>query len=127
MEEVRRTESVAKLEVELELAGFAGAVAQVEAEQRSLTREELISLAVEYYLAESGGSRPSLRVPAWLDELGDGDVVPLSLELRLETWEQLVEAARSARTSVEHVLEHATLTLIADLDAGRVAARVASA
>jgi len=115
---------VVKQAIELELSGFAGAALETEAERRSLTREELLSLGAEYYLAQTGCSGAARRVPQWLDELERGDTVTVTLELRLETWEQLAAQAHSDRTTVERVLEHATLTLIGDLDAGRVTARI---
>lgn len=126
MRDVDWDHTTAKQQIELELAGFAGTALEVEAERHSLTREELIGLAAEHYLADDGPARPARGVPAWLDELDAGDKVPLALELRLETWQALAERARAQRTTVERVLEHATLSLIADLDSGHVTARVAS-
>ena len=126
MPDLRRDHTAVKQQIELELAGFAGAALEAEAERHSLTREELVGLAAEYYLSDDGPARPGRQVPAWLDELDAGDKVPLAVELRLETWQALAEHARVQRTTVERVLEHATLSLIADLDSGRVTARVAS-
>ena len=126
MPDLHRDDTAVKQQIELELAGFAGAALEVEAERHSLTREELVALAAEYYLSDDGPARPARRVPAWLDELDAGDKVPLAVELRLETWQALAEHARVQRTTVERVLEHATLSLIADLDSGRITARVES-
>src|SRR5215211_2330034 len=97
--------------------------------RRSATKREvaltLVGLAAEYYVAERNTPRTSARAPRWLDELDDRGIVKLEIELRGETWEALRERAREERTTVERLLEHATLQLIADIDSGRVTTRVA--
>jgi hypothetical protein len=121
----RGRRSATKRDVALTLGGFAGTALETMAERQSLSPQELVSLAAEYYVAERNTPRTSSRAPRWLDELEDRGTVKLDVELRGETWEALRTRAREERTTVERLLEHATLQLIADLDAGRVTTRVA--
>jgi hypothetical protein len=108
----------------VKLAGFAGAAVETMAEQQGLTPQELVGLAAEYYLAEENAGRQAAQLPRWLDELEDGRRLKLEVELSSDTVDALQERAVRERTSVEWLVEHATLFLIADLDAGRAQARV---
>jgi len=47
----------------------------------------------------------------------------LELDLEETSWEELEAVAKREGASMERVLEHALLLLIADLDSGRVATR----
>jgi hypothetical protein len=107
------------------MGGFTGSALQAMAERQSLSPLELVSLAAEYYLADENTGRQAARMPRWLDELEDRGRLKMEVELRTDTWDAFHGRAREERTSVEWLLEHATLQLIADLDSGRVQARVA--
>jgi hypothetical protein len=107
------------------LGGFSGAALETMAERQGLSPSELVSLAAEYYLAEENAGRQAAHMPRWLDELEDGRTRNLRVEVSSDTLNALLERAGQERTSVEWLLEHATLQLIADLDSGRVQARVA--
>jgi hypothetical protein len=112
--------------VVLELGGFAGTALATEAERHSLTCEEVVSLAAEYYADDVGSPRMAHHVPTALGELDASERFRLEIELRAEIWALLEERALEEDTTLERLLEHATLQLIADLDSGRVKARVAS-
>jgi hypothetical protein len=114
-----------KRDLAFTLGSFAGGALEAMAERQSLTPQELVSLAAEYHLAEENAGRQAARMPRWIDELEDRGGLKLEVELRTDTWEALQERAREQRTTPERLLEHATLQLIADLDSGRVQARVA--
>jgi hypothetical protein len=107
------------------LGSFTGAALEAMARRQSLSPQELVSLAAEYYIADENAGRQAARMPRWLDELDDRGGVTLEVEVGTETWDVLQARAREERTSPEALLEHATLQLIADLDSGRVQARVA--
>jgi hypothetical protein len=109
----------------VKLAGFAGTAVETMAERQGLTPQELVGLAAEYYLADENAGRQAAQLPRWLDELEDGRRRILHVDLSSDTLNALLERADRERTSVEWLIEHATLFLIADLDSGRVQARVA--
>ena len=50
--------------------------------------------------------------------------VDLELDLDNETWEELESEALRQRVTIERLVEHAALYLMADLDSGRVATRI---
>jgi hypothetical protein len=107
------------------LDDFGRATLEAEAMRYSVSPGELMGQAVEYYLGDRDSGRPALRVPRF----GRGqDESTLELEVDLDdaTWEQAeLEAARQS-VSLERLLEHAALYLVADLDSGNVAARIAA-
>jgi hypothetical protein len=95
------------------------------ASRQGLSPQELVSLAAEFYLAEENDGRQATQMPRWLDELEDGGRAKLRVEVGSDTLDALLERAGREHTSVEWLLEHATLQLMADLDSGRVQARIA--
>jgi hypothetical protein len=111
----------------LVFGGFAEAMLVEEAERHDLTVTELIGLGAEHYVGELDSRRAAVRIPPTMGESPFDDGMELELELHASTWQVLELAARAEDTSVERVIVHATLLLLADLDAGRVAARVAGA
>jgi hypothetical protein len=114
-------------DLRLALGGFASSALLTQAERHALTPDEVVTLAAEHYAGELGSARMTDRLPRALvgDEVRER--LTFHVELRPETWAVLERHARDEHASVELVLEHATLRLLADLDSGRVTARVAGA
>jgi hypothetical protein len=112
-------------DVELALGGFAGSALLTQAERHGLTPNELVALAAEHYAGELATPRMASRLPQVLAGDEARDRLKFHVELRPETWRVLERHARDEGASVELVLEHAALQLVADLDAGRAVARVA--
>jgi hypothetical protein len=107
------------------LGGYSGEALETVSARQGLTPHELVSLAAEYYLADENAGRQAAQMPRWLDELEDGGRSKLQVDLGSDTLDALQERAGREHTSVEWLLEHATLQLMADLDSGRVQARIA--
>jgi hypothetical protein len=112
-------------DLELALGGFAGSALLIQAERHGLTPNELVALAAEHYAGEFGTPRMANRIPRALADDNSRERLKFHVELRPETWRVLDRHARDEGTSVELVLEHAALQLVADLDSGRATARVA--
>jgi hypothetical protein len=93
------------------------------ARANALSPEEFVDRAARYYLSEPSSMRPARRIPAFVKRGSAGRPIEFHVELEETPPEQLQAAAALEGTSVERVLEHAVLLLIADLDSGRVAAR----
>ena len=113
--------------LKLALDDFGRATLEGEAARYSVDPGELVGHAVDYYLADRDSGRPALRVPRF-DRTATSTVAPLELDVELEdrTWEEAESEAARQRVSVERLLEHAALYLVADLDSGNVAARIAA-
>jgi hypothetical protein len=109
--------------LKLELDDFGQATLQVEAARLSLSKAELVGQAVEYYLEDRPSRRPGLRVPRF--SRGPVEkIVELELDLDPDTWDEVESESKRQRVTVERLVEHAALYLMADLDSGRVATRI---
>jgi hypothetical protein len=104
---------------------FGRATLEGEAERYSVEPGELVGHAVEYFLADRDSGRPALRVPRFART---AVAPPLELEVELEehTWEEAEAESARQRVPLERLLEHATVYLVADLDSGKAAARIAT-
>ncbi|MBN1529085.1 MAG: hypothetical protein JW895_08490 [Thermoleophilaceae bacterium] len=81
--------------------------------------------AAEYFLGDRDSGRPALKVPRF----ARGGATPeLDVEVDLDerTWDEAEAEAARQRVPLERLLEHAAMYLIADLDSGEVAARIAA-
>jgi hypothetical protein len=111
--------------VTLTLGDFAAEVLREQARAHALSPEEFVDRAARYYMSERSTGRPARKVPAFLKQSPDGREAGFQFDLEKASWEELEAVAETERTSVERLLEHAVLLLIADLDSGRVATRFA--
>jgi hypothetical protein len=109
--------------VTLTLGDFAAEVLHEQASANALSPEEFVDRAAHYYMSERSTGRPARKVPAFLKPSSGGRDAGFQFELEKASWDELEAAAESEETSVERLLEHAVLLLIADLDSGRVATR----
>jgi hypothetical protein len=111
--------------VAVPLEGFARDCAQRCAQQHGLSLPDLLALAAGYYLDEAGSSRPALAPPRGLRLAAHREASEYELELPAAQWAALESLAGERGMELGALLEHAVLLLVADLDSGRVAARVA--
>lgn len=109
------------------MGGFAGAALLTEAERHGLSVAELVALAAEHFAGDLASPRMANRLPRVPVAGESAERLVFHVELHPETWRLLERHARDEDASLELVVEHATLQLLADLDSGRVAARVAGA
>jgi hypothetical protein len=106
-----------KRTIALILDGFARQTVEATARTRQIAPAELVAEAATYFLADLRQGRPARLVPDFA--LREGEQLVLELELPEETWTALDEEADAQRIAPELLLVHATLYLIADLNAGR--------
>jgi hypothetical protein len=108
----------------LALGGFGRQAIEEQASRYGLPPEELVSRAAQYYLADRGLKRAARRTPRFRREAGTPDNnLELELDLDREAWTALRQESKRQGVSLEQVLEHAAMYLLADLESGRVAAR----
>lgn len=94
-----------------------------QASAHALSPDEFVERAARYYLSERATGRPARRVPAFLTRGSHGRTSGFQVDLDKGSWEELEVVAEREGTSMERLLGHAVLLLIADLDSGRVATR----
>jgi hypothetical protein len=108
----------------LALGGFGRQAIEEQASRYGLPPEKLVSRAVQYYLADRDVKRAARRTPRFRREAEAPGDLELELDLDAEAWKALREESKRQGVSIERVLEHAAMYLLADLDSGRVAARI---
>lgn len=113
--------------LELALTDFSRNSLEHEARRYGLSVSTLIARAAVYYVSERESDRLAARVPRFHRGAPAGSAnpaLPVTIELRAREWRDLDLGAASEDLSVERLLEHAILLFLADLDSGRVAARL---
>jgi hypothetical protein len=111
--------------LKLALDEFGRATLEGEASRYSVAPGELVGNAVKYYLADLDSARPALKVPRFARTASSPE---LDVEVNLDdsAWDMAEAEAARQRVPLERLLEHAAMYLIADLDSGEVAARIAA-
>jgi len=109
----------------LTLNEFGRSTIEIEAERHAVTPSELVGYAAEYYLTTRGADRAAGRVPRFL-RAGTEQSLELAVDLAEATWEQIDSESERQGVPVELLLGHAVLHLVADLDSGEVATRLAA-
>ncbi len=112
--------------VTLPLDGFAVECVRGCEENHRLSPDELFALAVSYFLDPDTANRPARLVPRFGRSAESAEALTFELELPAWQWTALEVEAHHQRVAAERLLEHAALLLAADLDSGRVAARIAN-
>jgi hypothetical protein len=116
-----------KRSMTLELDEFGRTTLETEARRHALSPEQLVGHAARYYLADRDSGRPAYRVPRFPRQRpADEGLLPVEINLESGTWRELDAESQRQGVSVERLLEHAALYLIADLDSGRVAGKLVS-
>lgn len=94
-------------------------------QERSGSPSAAARTASLYYLADRDSERPAWTVPRFppgsRQQDGDGAT---RITLDDGTWEAVVEEAGRQSVTAEELLAHAIVYFLADLDSGRVAARL---
>lgn len=111
--------------LKLVLDSFGRATLEAEAQRYSVSPDELVGHAVEYYLSDRNSGRPALRVPRFGRTEAE-TTMELDVDLATRTWDEAEAESKRHGVSLEQLLGHAALYLIADLDSGTVAARIAA-
>ena len=113
--------------LELALTDFSRSSLEQAARRQGVSVSTLVARAALYYLVERESDRVAARVPRLSREppaeRRDG-LLRVTIELRTAAWRDLDRASESEGVSVERLLEHAALLLLADLESGRAAARL---
>jgi hypothetical protein len=108
----------------LHLERFGREALEGYARSSASSRSAAVVTAIRYYLAEGEAGRPAWRVP----NLGSGPSgEAFELEIDEATYAQLEREAARQRVTLERLAEHALFYFLADLEAGRVAARLGDA
>ena len=81
----------------------------------------IVRQAALHFLAGRGRGRIARKVPQFARDHGRAAAIELTLDLEEADWLALEEEAERQEVSLEQLLVHATLLLLADLDSGRVA------
>ena len=114
-------------EMTLELGEFSRAAMEAQARRQGLDVATLLARSAQYYILERPSERLSARVPSFVhsDTAGEHGL-PLGVTIELDDghWHELGSAAAREGISVERLFEHAALLFLADLESGRVAARL---
>jgi hypothetical protein len=113
--------------LELALTDFSRSSLEQVARRQGVTVSTLVARAALYYLVERESDSLAARVPRFSREppaeRKEG-LLRVTIELSAAAWRDLDRATESEGLSVERLLEHAALLLLADLESGRVAARL---
>ena len=81
--------------------------------------------AVYYYLSDAGSGRAGWRHPRFRRRgQASGPTLEVPVTVDEDTWEAFADEAERQSVDVEDLVRHALLYFAADLDAGRVAARI---
>jgi hypothetical protein len=113
-------------EVELALDEFALEEVERLAGRLGVPRARVVARAVRYWLDEQAKGRLAARPLAPQDDrAASAPAIPLAVDLPPADWEAVRRAADAYEVEPERVVIHAVLLLLADLDSGRLAARVA--
>lgn len=111
--------------ITLALDDFGRSSLEAQARALGVPPGGILRQAALYYLAERASDRMSRRVPRFAREQPP-EAARLELKVTLDEpdWLALEDEAREQHVSLERLLVHALLLLLADLDSGRVAVRI---
>jgi hypothetical protein len=113
-------------EVELALDEFALEEVERLAGRLEVPRARVVARAVRHWLDEQARGRLAARPLAPQDDrAASAHAIPLAVDLPPSDWDAVRQAAEAYELDPERVIIHAVLLLLADLDSGRLAARVA--
>jgi hypothetical protein len=111
------------------MRSFGRETLSASARRQNVKTDTLVHQAILYYLSQRDVDRISVRVPDFVrsqqepEANGDSHML-VTVDLEKAEWAALAEAARAERVTLERLVKHAVLLLLADLDQGRVTARM---
>jgi hypothetical protein len=111
--------------LKLALDEFGRATLEGEAARYHVSPGELVGTAVEYFLGDRNSGRSSLKVPRFARNTTAPEL-DVEIDLDGRTWDEAESEAARQRVPLERLLEHASMYLVADLDSGEVAERIAA-
>jgi hypothetical protein len=111
--------------LKLALDEFGRATLEGEAARHSVSPGELVGQAIDYYLSDRDSGRAALRVPRFGRTRATTEL-EVEVDVDARTWDEAETEAERQQVSLERLLEHAALYLVADIDSGAVATRLAS-
>jgi hypothetical protein len=106
------------------LGGFTRASLEQQASARGIAVSALLHQAVVYYAADRGSGRPGRRLPRFASSAEAEPEDAIEVELSDEDWATLAEEAGEQDADEERLLEHVVLYYLADVESGRIAARI---
>jgi hypothetical protein len=111
--------------VTLSLEEFGRSLVEGQARALNVPPAAIVRQGALYFLGERGSDRTATKVPRFACETASGDEeLELAVTLDEADWVALEEEAERQDVSLERLLVHAALLLLADLESGRVAARI---
>jgi hypothetical protein len=111
--------------VSLALGGFGREAVETLADRHGISHSHFVECAAEHHLEREVQRRPGASPPPFHSE-PEGGGLEVVVSLPADAWERLdLECALDGRP-LERLLEHAVLSLMADLDSGRAAVRIAA-
>jgi hypothetical protein len=111
------------LTLEMDEFGFEAFTELAERQGGSASR--VVTMAAQYYLADSDDERPAWRVPSFAHKVEpERRRAGVRIELDDATWDALVQEAGRQEVDICVLAAHAVLYFIADVDSGRVAQRM---
>jgi hypothetical protein len=114
-----------KCEVELALDEFALEEVERVAGRLGVPRARVVQRAVRHWLDEESSGRLAAQPLPSGPRPSPHPAVALAVDLEPSDWEAVRHAAQAREIAAESLVGHAVLLLLADVDAGRVAADVA--
>lgn len=111
-------------EISLTLDAFGWSALEDHARAEGLGLDRLVALACTYYESELAAGRTATRAPRFGKPVTERETRTMVLELNAESRRRLEQEAERQDLGVERLVEHAAIFYLADLDAGRVAARI---
>ncbi len=107
---------VSKRRQAVALRGFSREAVESEAARLRVSPAEFVQAAVDRHLTRQAGRRSSRGLPPFKAEPPEGDPLELEVELSAEAMEVLEIQAGVEEISVGALVEHAALTLVAEID-----------
>lgn len=120
--------STVVLEMPITFDQFGWSALEEEADNARLELDQLVALACGYYESELAADRAATLMPRLGQppaERVKRETRTLTLELGEKCLKHLEEEAERLGLPIERLCEHAALLYLADVDAGRVAERIA--
>lgn len=80
--------------------------------------------AIHTYLRDKGSDRPGWRYPRFARDAAPTQAIEVRMELREELWQCLQAESQRQGITVEQLVNHAALYVVAEIDSGRATMRI---
>ena len=112
--------------IALGLEGFGRTALEDRRRALNVSVAALLRQAVLYFLSLRGSDRTAPRVPRFALRDAPPTTFTVGLELAACEWSDLEAESARLRLPLELVVEHSALLFLADIDSGRLVARIAA-